>query len=287
MNATGAPWRLLEEQAEGAGGPDQDRAKPAGDPPKPLDGESTGGVFTLPGLRPRQAAVLGGFGLAAGLAALALVVEVAPTGGSVHLDPDGLPSADQGSLQPGDTGGSSAGTSGSAATASEISGPGMSTVAAAGGQIVVDVGGAVLRPGVYHLATSARVADAIAAAGGYGPRLDAARASIELNLAARLSDGEQVRVPSRDDPSRPPASGEPAQASPKAGDHTSAPGGLVNINSASSSELDALPGIGPVTAAKIIAAREEQPFTSLDELTSRKVMGRATLDKLRASLTVR
>ena len=270
MNTTGAPWRMLEEPAGDAGGPEPDHPTQHGQPSGAPDGAQIrfDSSFAGPGLR--HLAVIGGFGLAAALGILALLIAIAPTGGSVELDPAAASSIAPGSSMAG------AGTSSAAAAASSPD-----------GQIVVDVGGAVLRPGVYHLPPNARVADAITAAGGYGPRLDAERASIELNLAAPLTDGQQVRVPSRDDPSSPVATAGVGQASPKPSDHTAATGGLVNVNTASSSELDALPGIGPVTAAKIIAAREEQPFTSLDELTTRKVMGRATLDKLRASLTVR
>ena len=157
-------------------------------------------------------------------------------------------------------------------------------VAASGGPVlVVDVGGAVRRPGLYRLALGSRIADAIEAAGGFGPRVDAEAAAASLNLAAPLKDGDRVRVPSRDD--RPAATTRPGPAggrSPGPGAGGSAP---IDINHATAAELDALPGIGPATAARILAAREEKPFTSVEELKSRKIVGQSTFDKIRALVT--
>jgi competence protein ComEA len=155
---------------------------------------------------------------------------------------------------------------------------------AAAPTLVVDVAGAVRNPGIFRFTPGARVADAVAAAGGFGPRVDVEAAS-RINLAAELHDGEQVRVPSRDDtpaaaPARSPTS---ASAPDSAG---VAPGGLVDVNTASASALDALPGIGPATSAKIIAAREDAPFASVDELRSRGVLGEATFGKVRDLVTV-
>jgi competence protein ComEA len=158
--------------------------------------------------------------------------------------------------------------------------------------LVVDVQGAVVRPGIVRLPEGSRVGDAIAAAGGYGPRVAADRVGQTLNLAALLKDGDQVVVPSRDDPSTGPAGGSTgagAGGAPGGGASggPSAGGGPVDLNHATAAELDALPGIGPVTAAKIIAAREEQPFTSVDELASRKVLGAATLARIKDLVVVR
>jgi competence protein ComEA len=145
------------------------------------------------------------------------------------------------------------------------------------GEIVVDVEGAVVRPGLHRLPFGSRVGDAIAIAGGYSPQVDIDAAAALLNLAESLVDGAKVHVPARGEavsattPAREPGAAGPAGAS-----------GLIDINTATSEQLDTLPGIGPVTAAKIIAAREEAPFASVDELLSREVVGSSTFEKLRS-----
>lgn len=148
------------------------------------------------------------------------------------------------------------------------------------GEIVVDVQGAVARPGLLSLPDGSRVGDAITAAGGYSASVDVTAASRTLNLAAKLTDGDQVRVP---------VLGEEATAAAPAGGSAGGPpaeGGRINVNTASAEQLDTLPGIGPVTAAKIIDARTEAPFATVDELLSRGTVGTATFEDIRELITV-
>jgi competence protein ComEA len=145
---------------------------------------------------------------------------------------------------------------------------------AAAGSVTVDVAGRVRRPGIAVLDTGARVVDALRAAGG-------ARAGVDLsglNLARVLVDGEQILV------GQPAPVGVAASAVPSAG----APGGpLVNLNTASEVELEALPEVGPVTAQAILAWRTEHGgFTSVDELLEVDGIGDATLGQLAPYVTV-
>jgi competence protein ComEA len=115
-------------------------------------------------------------------------------------------------------------------------------------------------------------------AGWLTPRLVVGlAAAAELNLAEPVKDGDRIVVPARGDPT-------PGTSGGSAGGGT---GGLVDLNTATAAELDALPGVGPVTAQKIIDARAEKPFASVDELRARKIVGAATFEKLRELVTVR
>lgn len=133
--------------------------------------------------------------------------------------------------------------------------------------VVVDVVGAVRRPGLYRLSQGARIADALARAGGPTPK-----AQVELvNLAAPVSDGEQIVVPRR---------GAVAASGGTGG--AAVPAGPVHLNTATLEQLDALPGVGPVTAQKILDFRQEHgAFGSVDELDAIPGIGPARLEQLR------
>jgi competence protein ComEA len=139
---------------------------------------------------------------------------------------------------------------------------------AAPAAVVVDVVGAVRRPGLYRMREGDRIADAVARAGGA-----TAKASVEsINLAAPLADGEQVVVPRRG--AAPGAAG--------GADAGAAPSGPLHLSTATVEQLDALPGVGPVTAQKIVDYRNEHgAFRSVDELDAVPGIGPARLDDLR------
>jgi competence protein ComEA len=238
-------WRVFDgpQAAEGSAG-----AGAAGAP-------GTGGASSAGALAPDRRLALAGLAGAAAIGAVALVIAVSGGGTTTIEGPEPLLGAV----------------------------PSGSADAAPGDELVVDVAGAVVNPGLYRLGTGARVGDAIEAAGGFGPRVDVDRVGIVLNLAATLTDGAQIRVPSRDDPSAPPAVGGGGSGGSGGG---SGGGGLVNLNTATESELDTLPGIGPVTAAKIIEARTTAPFRTVEELREREIVGEKTFENLRDLVTV-
>jgi competence protein ComEA len=140
--------------------------------------------------------------------------------------------------------------------------------------LVVSVVGRVRHPGLVTLAAGARVADAIAAAGGLLPGGDAA----SVNLAAVVTDGQQIAVG---------VPGAPGDAGGRTASSGAGGGAPVNLNSATAADLDALPGIGPVLAQRIVDYRLQQgPFTSIDQLDDVPGIGPALFAQLRKRVTV-
>ncbi|MGH9155755.1 MAG: helix-hairpin-helix domain-containing protein [Acidimicrobiales bacterium] len=151
------------------------------------------------------------------------------------------------------------------------------TPAAGQGDPRVHVAGAVERPGVYQVRDGGRVADVVDAAGGPTGDADLDR----INLAARVGDGEQVYLPRRGEV--PPAAGG-GSASPSSPGPPPVP---VDLNSATAEQLDALPGIGPATAAAIVEYRDQHGrFAGVDELVEVRGIGDAKLAALRPRVRV-
>ena len=151
----------------------------------------------------------------------------------------------------------------------------------AGSTVCVDVVGAVHHPGVYVLGSGVRVASALDAAGGPVP----GAATDAINLAAKVEDGQQIVVPTREQVAE--GAAPVAAASGGAGAVTS-PAAKVDVNTADATQLDALPGIGPSTAAKIVADRQANGrFKSVDDLGRVPGIGPKKLDTLRDLIVVR
>jgi competence protein ComEA len=132
--------------------------------------------------------------------------------------------------------------------------------------LTVHVAGWVAVPGLVELEAGARVADAVAAAGGLLP----GAAVEQLNLAAPVRDGDQVVVPGPGDGTAPPGGTPPGQ------------GGPLRLNQASAQDLEALPGVGPVLAERIVAYRDEHgPFRALEDLLDVPGIGESKLASLR------
>lgn len=134
-------------------------------------------------------------------------------------------------------------------------------------KIMVDIEGAVVKPGVYSLAQDSRFVDALAAAGGLSSEADRDWVEKNVNLVKKVSDGLKIYIP---------RAGEEILSSQNTGSADAA--STVNINSATLGDLDTLPGIGPVTAQKIIDGR---PYTVVDDLVKRKIVSSSVFDKIK------
>jgi competence protein ComEA len=149
----------------------------------------------------------------------------------------------------------------------------------------VHAAGAVAHPGVYGVRQGARVADVLAAAGGPSAEADLD----QLNLAAPVADGERVRVPRRGEVAdgREPSSGAGGGTQPMAAGSAARPASAVDINRAGAQELEALPGVGPATAAAIVAWRQAHGrFRSVTDLLDVRGIGPAKFETLRPLVRV-
>jgi competence protein ComEA len=156
-------------------------------------------------------------------------------------------------------------------------GPAVATASPSPGPIIVDVTGWVRRPGVYEFRQGDRVIDAVRMAGGGKPGADLT----SINLAALLTDGQQILVP------RKGKAGVVAGSAGGIGPAGSGTDALINLNTATLDQLESLPGIGPSLGQRIIDYREEHgPFRSVDDLLNVSGIGEKRLADLRSKVTV-
>lgn len=131
--------------------------------------------------------------------------------------------------------------------------------------IMVDISGAVVKPGVYSLSSDSRVQDAVIKAGGFAEDADRMEIARSINLAEKITDGEKIYIP---------FNGETLGAMTGAT-------GKVSLNKATSNDLDQLPGIGPVTAEKVISNR---PYQKIEDLLSKKVVSQSVFEKIKEKI---
>lgn len=143
-------------------------------------------------------------------------------------------------------------------------------------KIKVDISGAVATPGVYEMASDARIEDVIKDAGGIKSGVDEAYFSKSINLAGKLTDGMKIYIPFKSEAISVQTGSNVAGVS---AENTNQ---LININSASASELDKLPGVGEVTSQKII---ENRPYQGIEELVSKKAVSRSVYEKIKDKIS--
>lgn len=153
----------------------------------------------------------------------------------------------------------------------------MSITPVAEQKLMVDISGAVSKPGVYSFESGSRIVDVIEKAGGLSKTADATYVSKNINQAMMLTDGMKIYIP---------RVGESVKAvqvvdgtnGTNAGAVLGTQTGMISINSASVSQLDSLPGVGAVTAGKIISGR---PYGSVEELLSKKIVSASVYGKIK------
>lgn len=140
--------------------------------------------------------------------------------------------------------------------------------------LLVDISGAVVMPGVYELPDDSRIQDVLISARGLDPNADRNYVAKSINLAQKVTDGQKIYIPFKSNGIN--TDSQQISTNPVTT-------GIINLNSASASQLDTLVGVGPVTAQKIISAR---PYSDINELVSRKVVSKSEFEKIKDKISI-
>lgn len=149
--------------------------------------------------------------------------------------------------------------------------------------LVVEIAGAVEKPGVYKLVADSRIEDLLILAGGVSYNADREWMEKVLNRASKLQDGQKIYIPRIGEQSNILSANKDGVYQSISTDFLKRGNGLININTASQKELESLYGIGPVYAQKII---EHRPYSTIDELVTRKILKTSTFEKIKDKITV-
>ncbi len=145
-------------------------------------------------------------------------------------------------------------------------------------EIAVEISGGVIKPGVYKLAGGTRIDDLLTVAGGFSGTADRSWVDKYLNRAAKLVDGQKIYIPKVDEQSAVSSASKTGIDQSISSSFSSDSKPLININSASLSQLDTLPGIGQVYGQSII---EHRPYSNVEELLSKSVLKKSVYDKIK------
>lgn len=140
--------------------------------------------------------------------------------------------------------------------------------------IAIDIEGAVIHPGVYHLQQDARIQDVLAKAGGLTKDANREVVAKQINLAAKIPDGGKIYIPFQNESTTGSVTSQNVL-----GDSST----IININTASAAVLDGLPGIGSVTAGKIINGR---PYSAIEDLLGKKIVSQKVFDQIKEKISV-
>lgn len=156
-------------------------------------------------------------------------------------------------------------------------------VQTADSEIIIEVSGAVEKPGVFRLKQGSRVEDVLILAGGVSANADRAWMDKVLNRAAKLIDGQKIYIPSENEQTEVLSANNGEDIKVYQSQSGGRGSGLINVNTASAKELESLWGIGPVYAQNII---EQRPYSSIEELLTRKIIKKNVYERNKDKLTV-